>query len=171
MPAVTAYVHQPIRSLVTTCSYTSRPCRANLPRSATPGLRSSSRGQPSSARWRLHDSNPLLQGWLDITKVVSSGFENTSGNELAEKIGSEVYADINGWHLYLKDMKLQNAVAAEVSNRVSGGMQVEEAVTSTLQQIPVKLGKKTDVALLELVPNSIVGDTVKIVEDFMEDSW
>jgi len=82
-----------------------------------------------------------------------------------------VYADINGWHLYLKDMKLQNAVAAEVSNRVSGGMQVEEAVTSTLQQIPVKLGKKTDVALLELVPNSIVGDTVKIVEDFMEDSW
>jgi len=50
-------------------------------------------------------------------------------------------------------------------------LQVEEAVTSTLQQIPVKLGKKTDVALLELVPNSIVGDTVKIVEDFMEDSW
>eukprot|EP00238_Polyblepharides_amylifera_P003634 CAMPEP_0196578870 /NCGR_PEP_ID=MMETSP1081-20130531/11598_1 /TAXON_ID=36882 /ORGANISM="Pyramimonas amylifera, Strain CCMP720" /LENGTH=145 /DNA_ID=CAMNT_0041898247 /DNA_START=195 /DNA_END=632 /DNA_ORIENTATION=- len=118
--------------------------------------------------------NPLagaLEGWLDVTKLVSSGFESSSANELAQKIGDEMYADINGWHLYMRDMKLQNAIAAEVSNQLAAGASPKEAVAATLARIPVTLGKKNKMAIADITPDAVVNSTVRVVEDFVKDSW
>lgn len=48
----------------------------------------------------------VTQSFLDLTSLVAS---NTSTNksafdDLAYAIGNDAYADLNGWHLYLKDM-------------------------------------------------------------------
>jgi len=114
---------------------------------------------------------PVVDGWLDLTSLVTSGAKDNSGNELAEKLGDEVYADINGWKLYLKDMKIHNAVAVAVSNRLSDGMDVDEAIKSTLARVPVKLGKKKDVPLMDLVPSMVVDDTVRMVKEYLDDAW
>jgi len=115
--------------------------------------------------------NPFAEGWLDVTKLVSSGFEDSPANELAEKLGGEVYADINGWHLFLRDMKLHNVIAAEISNRIADGMDVEDAVMSVMKQVPVKLGQKTKVPLADLVPNIILDDAVDVVKKFIDDQF
>lgn len=48
----------------------------------------------------------VTQSFLDLTSLVAS---DTSSNrsafdDLAYTIGREAYADLNGWHLFLKDM-------------------------------------------------------------------
>jgi len=46
------------------------------------------------------------QGFLDLTKLVTSdgGAKRSAFDDLAYSIGRDVYADLNGWHLLLKDM-------------------------------------------------------------------
>jgi len=115
--------------------------------------------------------NPFAEGWLDVTKLVSSGFEDRPEDDLASKLGENVYADINGWHLFLRDMKLHNPIAAEISNRIAEGMDVEDAVKSVMKQVPVKLGQKTNVPLIDLLPNVVLDDAVDIVKKFIDDKW
>lgn len=67
-------------------------------------------------------------------------------------------------------MKMVNAIAAEVTNRMMGGMGAEEAVTGTFSVVPVKLGKKKDVALLELIPSAVVQDAVDVVQRYSDDA-
>ena len=57
-------------------------------------------------------------------------------------------------------MKLNNVIAAEITNRISDGMDVQDAVTSVMKQVPVQLGQKTKVPLADLVPNIILDDAV-----------
>jgi hypothetical protein len=57
-------------------------------------------------------------------------------------------------------MKLHNTIAAEISNRIAEGMDVEDAVKSVMKQVPVKLGQKTNVPLIDLLPNIVLDDAV-----------
>lgn len=74
-----------------------------------------------------------VEGWLDVASFVSGGSGNkTPYADLAYKIGSDVYADISGWHLYLRDLnaapgvKMADALAHELGNvwALEGGEQV-----------------------------------------------
>jgi hypothetical protein len=93
-------------------------------------------------------------------------------SELAERIGSDVYMDINGWHLFLKDAKYHIPLARIVSNRIAadGNRFDEQAVLQILKDCPVKVGGgKSTVKLFDLMPNMCVQDFTKIVEDYVDD--
>lgn len=48
----------------------------------------------------------VTQSFLDLASLVASDTSSNKGafDDLAYTIGNEAYADLNGWHLYLKDM-------------------------------------------------------------------
>jgi hypothetical protein len=58
-------------------------------------LRRQRRG--ASLARRAGEGNPFIEGWLDLTEVVSGGGGDLGVSELAENLGSDVYMDINGW--------------------------------------------------------------------------
>ncbi|KAF8065573.1 dus [Scenedesmus sp. PABB004] len=93
----------------------------------------------------------VVEGWLDLAKLVASeGSKNKSPyEELAFKIGRDVYVDIAGWHLFLRDMsavpglKMSQALATQLGPEAAaggrGGLR-ESDVAAVLKKIPVELG-------------------------------
>jgi|Transcript_11310 hypothetical protein len=117
-------------------------------------------------------TNPFVEGWLDLSNTVTGGGGDLGITELAENLGSDVYMDINGWHLFLKDAKYATPLARIVSNRIAadGNRFDETAVLQILKDCPVKIGAgKATVKLFDLMPSMCVSDFVKIVEDYVDD--
>lgn len=123
----------------------------------------------------------IVEGWLDIAKLVASeGSKSKSPyEELAYKIGRDVYVDIAGWHLFMRDMnavpgfKMSQALATQLGPEAArsgrSGMR-ESDVAAVLKKIPVELGAgKTRVSLFEVMPSMCVGDLVKILDDYAKD--
>ena len=113
-----------------------------------------------------------VEGWLDLSATVTGGGADLGISELAENLGSDVYMDINGWHLFLKDAKYHIPLARIVSNRIAadGNRFDEQAVLQILKDCPVKVGGgKSTVKLFDLMPNMCVHDFTKIVEDYVDD--
>eukprot|EP00882_Tetradesmus_deserticola_P002114 GHRQ01002264.1.p1 GENE.GHRQ01002264.1~~GHRQ01002264.1.p1 ORF type:complete len:169 (+),score=48.23 GHRQ01002264.1:191-697(+) len=122
-----------------------------------------------------------VEGWLDLAKLVASegGKSKSPYEELAYQIGRDVYVDIAGWHLFLRDMsavpglKMSHALATKLGPEVAGsrsGMR-ESDVAAVLKKIPVELGAgKTRVSLFEVMPSMCVSDLVKILEDYARSS-
>ncbi|GIM04422.1 hypothetical protein Vretimale_9005 [Volvox reticuliferus] len=90
-----------------------------------------------------------VDGWLDLTKLVAgSGGTKTPYEEFASAIGRDVYVDIAGWHLYLRDMgagipggslKMSQALAQQLGPQLTRGLR-EPDVEALLKKVPVKLG-------------------------------
>lgn len=54
----------------------------------------------------LATGRDFVEPWIDLTKSVTGGGSTKSPYaELAAKIGKDIYVDVNGWHLYLSDIK------------------------------------------------------------------
>eukprot|EP00878_Enallax_costatus_P032678 GHUV01035930.1.p1 GENE.GHUV01035930.1~~GHUV01035930.1.p1 ORF type:complete len:129 (+),score=22.50 GHUV01035930.1:423-809(+) len=70
----------------------------------------------------------VVEGWLDLAKLVASegSKQKSPYDELAYKIGRDVYVDIAGWHLFLRDMsavpglKMSQALATKLGPEVRG---------------------------------------------------
>ena len=64
-----------------------------------------SKGRPTRsshvAKMGIDTGNPFVDGWLDLTDTVSGGGKDLGVSELAEKLGKDVYMDINGWYVSL----------------------------------------------------------------------
>jgi len=86
---------------------------------------------------------------------------------LAAEIGESIYMDIAKWHLYLGVAKLHTPLAEKLLPIVSDNNISEDAVTSVLQDIPIKLGggRKT-VPLLDLLPMQCLVNLVDLLEEF-----
>lgn len=86
-------------------------------------------------------------------------------DQLLEVLGSEIYADLNGWHLYLRDMKATSGagtVAQDVAKAIGKG----DSVADALKQIPMSIGGgKKDISLFDLVPTSAVNNAKNGVMD------
>ncbi|GIL64687.1 hypothetical protein Vafri_18583 [Volvox africanus] len=117
-----------------------------------------------------------VDGWLDLAKLVAgSGGSKTPYEEFASAIGRDVYVDIAGWHLYLRDMgagipgsslKMSQALAQQLGPQLSRGLR-EPDVEALLKKIPVKLGGgKLKASLYEVTPSICVGDLAKLCEEF-----
>ncbi|KAK9839511.1 hypothetical protein WJX81_006528 [Elliptochloris bilobata] len=113
-------------------------------------------------------------GFLDLANLVSGGGgAKTAYDELASKIGKEVYVDVNGWHLYLRDIfvpgadvKLSQALAHHLGSKVKEGLSKSD-VEAALKKMPFKLGGgKTQVSLFEMVPNYAVQELEQIIQDY-----
>jgi hypothetical protein len=94
--------------------------------------------------------------------------------DLAFAIGRDVYADLGGWHIFLKDLsvepgapaKMAAALAAELGPRAADRLE-ERDVEAVLARVPVRLGgNRTTVPLLDLVPRAGVRDLTRHVEEF-----
>lgn len=116
----------------------------------------------------------VVDGWLDMTKLVAgSGSSNKSPyEELASAIGRDVYVDIQGWHLYLRDMtaapnfKMSQALASQLGPQADKGLR-EADIEAVLKKVPVRLGAgKMRVALYDVMPSMCVSDLTKIVESY-----
>jgi hypothetical protein len=114
-----------------------------------------------------------VQGWIDLSKLVSGGGGIKSVfKDLASKIGDDIYIDVNGWHLFLKDvsaakdLKMHQALAQQIGEQASGG---QLDLKGLLEKVPVKIGGgKTKVSLLDAIPSAGVQDLERIVEDFQD---
>jgi len=156
----------PLRSSVVPSASASRAIFSNTPRRTVTSLRKTCVAPVQAAK----DDNPAFGGWMDATKIVSGGGSGDS-DPLADKIGSEIYADINGWHLYVRDLKLASTLSKSVKASIADGERIDDAVTDALKSVPIKLGQKSEVPLLDLITSFVFDDMVKIVEDYQDDKW
>ncbi|WIA16395.1 hypothetical protein OEZ86_007881 [Tetradesmus obliquus] len=161
----------------------SRTCRLNTTRStASAGARAiCPLRSPALQQRRCVAARGLgkdvVEGWLDLAKLVASEGSKAKSpyEELAYQIGRDVYVDIAGWHLFLRDMsavpglKMSQALATKLGPEVAGSRRglLESDVAAVLKKIPVELGAgKTRVSLFEVMPSMCVSDLVKILDDY-----
>lgn len=89
---------------------------------------------------------------------------------LAAKIGENVYIDVAKWHLYLNDAHLHTIVAEKVYPLLEDDSLSEDAVTSILQGIQVKLGGgKTQLTLDKLLPMQCMINLLDLLEEYQQD--
>ena len=89
---------------------------------------------------------------------------------LAAQIGETVYIDVAKWHLYLNDAKLHTVVAEKVYPLLEDDSLSEDAVTSILQDIPIKLGGgATELPLDKLLPMQCKVSLLDLLEEYQKD--
>ncbi|MEW5317669.1 MAG: hypothetical protein WDW38_008951 [Sanguina aurantia] len=83
---------------------------------------------------------------MDLASLVTGGSGKKSAfDELASSLGKDVYIDVSGWHLYLRDLnavpglKMSQALAQQLGPQAKDRLR-EGDVEKLLQRIPVKLG-------------------------------
>ena len=109
--------------------------------------------------------------------ATSSQSAHTPFDQLAEAIGRDVYIDVAGWHLFLKDVKVTNtqfslaqAIASQLGAEIQANGYQQSAVDQLLKRVPVGLGGgKTTVALVEVLPSRCVSDVHDICERYARD--
>ena len=87
--------------------------------------------------------------------------------------GRDIYVDVNGWHLYLRDitagqdLKLNQALAQQIGSE-SGRVDLKDL----LSKIPLKIGGgKVKVSLYDAIPSFSFDDLESIVKDYERNSW
>ncbi|MEL6495529.1 MAG: DUF3181 family protein [Cyanobacteria bacterium J06623_7] len=89
---------------------------------------------------------------------------------LAAKIGESIYIDVAKWHLYLSDARLHTVVAEQVYPILEDNSLSEDAVTSLLDNISVKLGGgKTELSLSKLLPMQCQMTLIDLLEEYQKD--
>lgn len=124
---------------------------------------------------RAASGKDVVDGWLDIAKFVSSSGnqQKTAFDDLASSIGRDVYLDVGGWHLYLRDLtatgslKMSQVLAQKFGPQVGRSGINRDELTSFLKSVPVKLGAgKLKVSLHDVIPSACVGDLEDILEAY-----
>ena len=111
------------------------------------------------------------------TSPIPFGASSSFGvSELAQDIGRDCYVDLNGWHLFLKDMKPQGSVHTGLANVVTatilknGKTCSEQDATEILKAVKVPLGGgKMEASLFDLMPKRCVDDFVEIAKKYADD--
>lgn len=119
-----------------------------------------------------------VEGWIDLSKLVSgSGGIKTAYEDLSYKIGHDVYIDVGGWHLFLREVKaakglnLAQALAQQFGQDIASQKYSKNSFEEVLKKVPVKLGGgKAQLPLLDLLPSACVQDLERILADFEKDS-
>ena len=117
----------------------------------------------------------FVESFFDVADFLS-GASSFGTSELAENIGRDCYVDVNGWHLFLKDMKPQGSFHQGLANVVIGTIVKngkkcsEEDMTEILKTVKVPLGGgKMEASLFDLMPKRCVDDFVDIAKRYADD--
>ncbi|CAL6441059.1 unnamed protein product [Bathycoccus prasinos] len=117
----------------------------------------------------------FVESFFDVADFLS-GASSFGTSELAENIGRDCYVDVNGWHLFLKDMKPQGSFHQGLANVVIGTIVKngkkcsEEDMTEILKTVKVPLGGgKMEASLFDLMPKRCVDDFVGIAKRYADD--
>lgn len=88
------------------------------------------------------------------------------------KTGKAAYVDVQGWHVYLSDVKvggnpLSLILASELGPLASQGKAKQADVDALLAKVPLRLGGgKATVSLLDSIPSFALGDLHRALEDW-----
>lgn len=134
--------------------------------------------QRSETLLRRGFGKDTVEGWIDLSKLVSgSGGVKTAYEDLSYKIGHDVYIDVSGWHLFLREVKaakglnLAQALAQQFGQDISSKKYNKSTFKEVLEKVPIKLGGgKAKLPLMDLLPSGCVQDLERILEDFERDS-
>jgi hypothetical protein len=117
----------------------------------------------------------FVESFFDVADFLS-GASSFGTSELAENIGRDCHVDVNGWHLFLKDMKPQGSFHQGLANVVIGTIVKngkkcsEEDMTEILKTVKVPLGGgKMEASLFDLMPKRCVDDFVDIAKRYADD--
>ena len=86
-------------------------------------------------------------------------------DELRRSIADRLYVQIAGWHLYLGDAGLAEALAIECAGRLSQGAEVCARQSLEAVQVPIG-GGATRLPLARLVPPGQLRDLEELLEPF-----
>ena len=133
-------------------------------------------------------ASAAVGGWIDLASFVSSsgsGGVHTPFDGLADAIGREVYIDVAGWHLFLKDVRLAEAagggggltlaqgLAQQLGAAAAGagrGLDAPAEVAALLDRVPVRLGGgRLTVALADVVPAGAQRELEEILARYARD--
>jgi hypothetical protein len=118
-----------------------------------------------------------IDGWFDLASFVATSSSNKGPyEELVDAIGKDCYIDIAGWHLFLKDIKVegQTSLATVLGTKLGEDMMSRGScdgrdVEDALKKVPIKLGQgKMTVALKDVMPSFCVSDLVDLCEEFAQ---
>ncbi|HAN73029.1 MAG TPA: thylakoid-associated protein, partial [Planktothrix sp. UBA8407] len=99
-----------------------------------------------------------------------SDLDTRNLEKLASEIGENIYIDIAKWHLYLSEAHLHTQLAEQFYPLLKQGECTEIEVQHILQKVYVNLGEgKQTISLVNLIPNSVIQELIKILKDFQED--
>ncbi|CAL52899.1 Protein of unknown function DUF3181 [Ostreococcus tauri] len=118
------------------------------------------------------DGNLFVESFFDLANVVSGGGAGETHTRLAERIGEDVYVQVNAWRLYTRDMKFHDGLAKVFSVKIaSNGNKYDDAlVEEVLTTVRVPLGGgKSDVPLVDLCPSTSVNALKNILRDYVDD--
>ncbi|KAL0055077.1 hypothetical protein WJX82_006711 [Trebouxia sp. C0006] len=174
------------------CTATARPVQLHRSRVSRTGIPSTSisfkpfssghiprrHSQRSEKVLRRGFGKDTVEGWIDLSKLVSgSGGIKTAFEDLSYKIGHDVYIDVSGWHLFLREVKaakglnLAQALAQQFGQDISSKKYNKSTFEEVLKKVPIKLGGgKAQLPLMDLLPSGCVQDLEGILEDFERDS-
>jgi len=55
----------------------------------------------------MDSAHSLSDTIMDLSRFISGGVKHKGiCNDLAQSIGKEIYVDVQGWHVYLKDIQM-----------------------------------------------------------------
>ena len=118
----------------------------------------------------------FVESFFDVADFLSGASSSFGISELAQDIGRDCYVDLNGWHLFLKDMKPQGSVHTGLANVVTatilknGKTCSEQDATEILKAVKVPLGGgKMEASLFDLMPKRCVDDFVEIAKKYADD--
>jgi Protein of unknown function (DUF3181) len=87
---------------------------------------------------------------------------------LAAEIGENIYIDVANWHLYLTEAHLHKTVAQKVYSLLEDNELTDKELEGILRNIPVKLGGKKDVPLLDLLPEKCLVNLRELLEEYQK---
>ncbi|KAL6777742.1 hypothetical protein ACKKBG_A15470 [Auxenochlorella protothecoides x Auxenochlorella symbiontica] len=131
--------------------------------------------RPGRALTRLQAGKEPGGGWLDLSNFVSSsGKSGQDGySDLSEAIGRDVYIDVSGWHLYLRDVKVPDSGGTTLASGLAAMLAQEgdgADVAGVLGQVPVPLGGgQVTLSLADVVPKSGVRNLENLFKDWLRD--
>jgi hypothetical protein len=119
-----------------------------------------------------------VSSWLDLAGFVAKTKGSRSPyEELAFKIGDQCYIDVQGWHLYLKDVKIASGssvtMADALAEKLGSNIQSfnQPMLDALLAKVPVKLGQgKATLSLADVMPSRGVQDLAEICEKYKRDN-
>jgi len=126
------------------------------------------------ARATEKDGNVFVESFFDLANVVAGGRDagSVGSTRLAERIGEDVYVQVNAWRLYTRDMKFHDGLAKVFAVKIAanGNKMSDALVEEVLGTVRVPLGGgKSDARLIDLCPSTSVNALKNILRDYVDD--